>query len=638
VLPGTQPGALVDAIVDPGTCQSCHTEPIYKAWRGSMMSQSGRDPIFWAALRVAEQDMPGAGDYCLRCHTPKGWFEGRSHPADGSALLPQDIGAGVACEVCHRAVSPAHSTSSADQAAQRDATIRSLLAQTPPTDNIGSAMLILDPEDNRRGPFILATPPPHPKATWRTDFLGQGGDPLTEATLCGTCHNLDNPALSWDAARGQYWPNAEDAPPPSVARDQMFPVERTFEEWLHSDYATTAGVAAPRFAGSKADGIVRTCQDCHMPRLAGAAAYHGGVERDCRTNGCLPAHTLVGGNSWAPLLLQDERWRLAAAADADALNASVLAAREMLQKSASLSLSIAQGAGGRQAIVRLVNESGHKLPSGYPEGRRIWISLAAYDAANTLVYASGVYDAATGVLKDDEALKVYEAKQGLTPELAAQLGKQAGESFHFVLNNTTVKDNRIPPRGYTAAAYNRAGMAPVGAAYADGQYWDETRYALPQSAVRVTASVYYQTSSKEYIDFLRARGGQDGATLGLLWDTLKSPPELVAQAEVVVRAGNQPPAPADDRVDIQPGATVLIDVLANDSDPDGDVLTLVDVAQPSSGRATIVDNKIAYTPAPGYAGSVVLTYTVRDAAANERSARVTVQIPGRNYLPLVAGE
>ena len=247
VLPGTQPGHLVDAIVDPTTCNSCHTAPIYTAWRGSMMSQAGRDPLFWAALHVAEQDVPGSGDYCLRCHSPKGWFEGRSHPTDGSALQPKDLSAGIACEVCHRAVSPAPSGPGTDAAAvTRDAAIRAVLAQEgqlPPTDHVGSAMLILDPEDNRRGPFSFTSPPPHPKATWRTTLLGQDVDPVAEAGLCGTCHNLDNPGLSWDAARNQYWPNAEDTPPPSVAKDSMFPVERTFDEWLNSDYATAAGVA-----------------------------------------------------------------------------------------------------------------------------------------------------------------------------------------------------------------------------------------------------------------------------------------------------------------------------------------------------------------------------------------------------------
>jgi hypothetical protein len=38
----------------------------------SMMGNTLRDPLFLAALTVAEQDRPGVGDWCLRCHTPPG--------------------------------------------------------------------------------------------------------------------------------------------------------------------------------------------------------------------------------------------------------------------------------------------------------------------------------------------------------------------------------------------------------------------------------------------------------------------------------------------------------------------------------------------------------------------------------------
>ena len=75
---------------------------------------------------------------------------------------------------------------------------------------------------------------------------------------------------------------------------------------------------------------------------------------------------------------------------------------------------------------------------------QIWIHLQAFDEDNKLVYESGAYDFQTGVL-DRSDTKVYEVKQGITPELAAILPQNAGESFHFVLNNTTLKDNRIPP-------------------------------------------------------------------------------------------------------------------------------------------------------------------------------------------------
>jgi hypothetical protein len=160
----------------------------------------------------------------------------------------------------------------------------------------------------------------------------------------------------------------------------------------------------------------------------------------------------------------------------------------------------------------------------------MWIHLRAFDAAGTLVYESGAYDPATGVLVEEPPAKIYEAKQGITPELAELAGRTAGPSFHFVLNNTVVKDNRIPPRGYSQAAFDKPGLRPVGAGYADGQYWDETVYPLPAEAESVVAVLYYQTASREYVDFLRERGDADGQALGALWDGSKSPPEVVAVA------------------------------------------------------------------------------------------------------------
>lgn len=179
--------------------------------------------------------------------------------------------------------------------------------------------------------------------------------------------------------------------------------------------------------------------------------------------------------------------------------------------------------------MRVINETGHKLPTGYPEGRRIWLNVRAYDAGGRLVFESGAYDPLTGVLQQDPQLKVYEAKLGIDD------GATVTESFHFIRNNTVLKDNRIPPRGYTVAAYDQPGLRPVGAVYVDGQHWDETLYALPDEAASVVAVLYYQTASKEYIDFLRTRGGADGAVLGQMWDDLKSPPEVMATAMAPAR-------------------------------------------------------------------------------------------------------
>ena len=88
--PGTQPGEA-GTLESPDKCDNCHgnynraVEPAFN-WRGSMMANAGRDPIFWATLAVAEQDFDGSGDLCIRCHSTAGWQAGRSTPTDGSGL------------------------------------------------------------------------------------------------------------------------------------------------------------------------------------------------------------------------------------------------------------------------------------------------------------------------------------------------------------------------------------------------------------------------------------------------------------------------------------------------------------------------------------------------------------------------
>ena len=108
--PGTQ-SLEVLAIESSDNCMGCHgffdlaTEP-YRVWNGSMMSQAGRDPLFWAAMAIAEQDFEGSGDLCIRCHSPSGWLEDRSVPTDGSGLDPVLDGDGVECMLCVQKLEP----------------------------------------------------------------------------------------------------------------------------------------------------------------------------------------------------------------------------------------------------------------------------------------------------------------------------------------------------------------------------------------------------------------------------------------------------------------------------------------------------------------------------------------------------
>jgi hypothetical protein len=347
-----------------------------------------------------------------------------------------------------------------------------------------------------------------------------------EAALCGTCHDISNPAFTRDA-NGDYLPNAFNTPATNFHSHSAGVVERTYSEWLNSQYNTPQGVFAPQFGGNKQ--YVATCQDCHMRDVTGKGCNF--PEAPTRTD--LPLHDLTGGSAWLPPLLAQ---LYPGEVDLAALQAGVERARYNLQNAAELSV-VQQS---RTLEVAVTNNTGHKLPTGYPEGRRMWLNVRFLDAAMNLVGESGAYDLATATLAHDPEVKIYE----IEPTTAGIPTLPDGSLFHFALNNAVLKDNRIPPRGFTNAAYAAFGGAPVGYTYADGQYWDDTSYHIPRAATSCVVTLYYQSTSKEFMEFLRDENFTDdkGQIMYSLWAANgKCPPEPMVQATMPLA----PAAPAD---------------------------------------------------------------------------------------------
>ncbi len=513
-MPGTQPLEALP-LSDPLDCAVCHgnydsaAEPFFN-WKGSMMAMASRDILFQANMVIANQDAPDSGDMCLRCHLPRGWLGGRSVPTDGKAMLPADE-KGVSCDLCHRMVDPIYKPGVSPD---RDADILADLLNPPAV--AGNGMYVVDPIGSRRGPFEDAD---SAHAVVVSPFH-------REAAICGTCHDVSNPAFEKNA-EGEYMPNAFDSPAADFAPSKLLAVERTYSEWLHSDYNTPTGVFAPQFGGNK--GYVATCQDCHMRDISGKGC-NPDMFPAVPLRHDLPLHDMTGGSTWMPGLLAamypDE-------VDASAAAAGAERARYMLQNAAELSYVIRGG----ELKVKVTNNTGHKLPTGYPEGRRIWLNVKFFNRSGGLVAESGAYDPDTGVLSQDADVKVYEVKPGLDSVTAPLAGESVGPSFHFVLNNTVFKDNRIPPRGFTNAAFEEFGGAPVAHSYADGQYWDETAYTIPAGAASAAVTLYYQSTSKEFIEFLRDKNTTNdlGQQLYQLWaDNGKCPPEIMAAANVPI--------------------------------------------------------------------------------------------------------
>ena len=104
-------------------------------------------------------------------------------------------------------------------------------------------------------------------------------------------------------------------------------------------------------------------------------------------------------------------------------------------------------------------------------------------------------------------------------------------------------------------------------------------------------------------------------------------------ATVTITVANAPPVAADNTATTTSGTAVTIDVLRNDSDPDGGTLSVVSVSQPASGSVAVVDGRLVYTPAPGFAGTVTFTYTVSDGNGGTATATVTIVVGAATPAP-----
>ena len=126
------------------------------------MGNAARDPIFQAALTIANQDEPGIGTFCLRCHSPIAFVRGHATPADGSAFDTIDK-QGIGCDTCHRAISSGP-------------------ANAP--YYVGNAQIVYSNDLDKHGPYTDSVVPVH--AT-------MGDSALSTSHFCGQCHQVTQP-------------------------------------------------------------------------------------------------------------------------------------------------------------------------------------------------------------------------------------------------------------------------------------------------------------------------------------------------------------------------------------------------------------------------------------------------------------
>ena len=107
-----------------------------------------------------------------------------------------------------------------------------------------------------------------------------------------------------------------------------------------------------------------------------------------------------------------------------------------------------------------------------------------------------------------------------------------------------------------------------------------------------------------------------------------------ATVTVAVAAVNDPPVAQDDSAATNENASIVVDVLANDSDPDGDALSIRSLTPPDHGAVVNGATQIIYTADAGFSGADTFTYTVSDGNGGSAMATVTVAVAAVNDPPL----
>jgi len=560
-------------------------------WKGSMMAQAARDFLFWSCLTVAAQDSiwavgtPNAVDICERCHFPKGWLEGRSDPPDASLMTGADYD-GVQCDFCHRMYDPFFETTyagtregndwlnywdetnasgtpsqqEADVTLGEDRTEASAIQtfnggafftnNLPPanyTEN-GSGQYFVSSGSQKRASFADA-------AARHQMFYSRYHK---SKYFCDTCHDVSNPVLAnLGADPTQLLPTEENS------ASSYFHVERTFSEFMLSAYGQQGGAPGMGpfdpgvYQTSDPNNNIRMCQDCHMRDLVGQGCNKQGVpvrpnDSVEHPNSGQPLHDLTGGNAWVSYVLAsaipghpdhdpDNEQLLnqgpailtldltqGEGIDPVALLAGVDRAKQQLLLAASIENLTYDPSSGHLSF-RVQNQTGHKLISGFPEGRRMFVNVKAY-AGGSLIYEANPYDPAAGTLKGldylyqpdpngvlplpDDLLATEAYVDELVYEMKPSSTDLTGETktFHFALATGRYKDNRIPPKGFDIAKAAERLSVPVWHGVEDQNYFTAAEYAggyddvsltIAKGADNVEVNLYYQTTSREYIEFLR---------------------------------------------------------------------------------------------------------------------------------------
>ena len=176
----------------------------------------------------------------------------------------------------------------------------------------------------------------------------------------------------------------------------------------------------------------------------------------------------------------------------------------------------------------------------------------------------------------------------------------------------------MPAPGMTGSGFNL---------YTEGANNGETIKVLPNSGhIRVTVDPTQNIATSEYVRSDQSVPANNGVVS-----------HTYTMAANDGGGGNTPPVANNDSASVNQGQATPINVLGNDTDSDGDTLTVSAVTQGSNG-ATVTNNgtNVTYTSSATHCGADSFTYTANDGNGGTDTATVNVTVGACNQAPTIS--
>jgi hypothetical protein len=510
---GNLPGKETTLFAGSGVCARCH-EGLFEdgidvspvtLWRSTMMANAAKDPLWRAKVSREVSEFPdlqaAIEEKCIKCHSPvlykQSVFDGMPYSI---ANLENDRLArdGDTCTVCHQVLPDnfgIKESFSGDFMIWRD----------PPA----ALRTIFGPYPNPfAGPMVN-------NVNYTPVFAYPASDySINDSEHCATCHNLFTNYVLQDGSLST----------------EKFPEQTPYYEWKNSDYFSSN----------------TTCQGCHMPQTSTPIRISTVAPGPTRPRTPFWYHHFVGGNRFMPAVLQDNIDLLGVTATAAHFVTTLANTTELLQNN-TIELT-AKGSIVDSILnvdVTLTNKAGHKLPTGIPL-RRVWIHLTVTDSSDTVIFESGAWDASGeivdldpdyephyDIIDDASEVQIYEGVMKDDWENVTRLLLRAKDF---------VKDNRLPPKGFSKDHADYKYIKIIGTAAddadfnADGSGADIVHYQIPIGAsggpFTVDIEVCYQTVTPGEVAHLTDYGTAETQLFNDLYTTADKSPVILKQFEI----------------------------------------------------------------------------------------------------------